>query len=55
MKKRNTIVKFRAGYIQEDGSVNTIDGKTGEKKTYASMSDLGHHSEIEISKMMAKK
>lgn len=55
MKTRNTIVKFRAGYVQQDDSVIMVDGKTGERTSYPNKAALGHLTDIELVRMEAKK
>lgn len=55
MKRRNTIIRFRAGYIQNDDTIIMIDGKTGEKTTYENKKALRYNSEMEIQAMCAKK
>lgn len=55
MKTRNTIVKFRAGYVQQDDSVIMVDGKTGEKQTYKNKAVIGLLTDVELVRMEAKK
>lgn len=55
MKKRNTIIKARMGFVNKDDTVRMVNIKTGEEKTYANKSELNHLTEIELCKMTANK
>lgn len=55
MKKRNTIVNARLGFINQDDTVRMVDVKTGVETIYENKAELNHHSEMELCKMTAKK